>query len=82
VKDWPLNNVDWSAGGQTVFMPSVTPKGIPVILEVDQTGKAHVALQGNANAGFGPMIQSPDVQYGLLLEVTQAENNAWLVDNF
>jgi DNA-binding winged helix-turn-helix (wHTH) protein/Tol biopolymer transport system component len=82
VKDWPLNNVDWSAGGQTVFMPSVTPKGIPVILEVDQTGKAHVALQGNANAGFGPMIQSPDGQYGLLLEVTQAENNAWLIDNF
>jgi Tol biopolymer transport system component len=82
VKDWPLNAVDWSADSQTVFMPTVTPKGTPVILEVDQTGRAHVALQGVANTEFVAMIQSPDGQYGLLLEVPQAENNAWMVDNF
>jgi DNA-binding winged helix-turn-helix (wHTH) protein/Tol biopolymer transport system component len=82
VKDWPLRNVDWSAGGQSVFMPSVTPKGIQVILEVDQSGKANVVLQGNANAGFGAMIQSPNGQYGLLIEEIPAENNAWVVDNF
>jgi DNA-binding winged helix-turn-helix (wHTH) protein/Tol biopolymer transport system component len=82
VKDWPLYQGDWSANSKSLFMPSVTPKGIPVILEVDQAGNAKVALQGNANANFGAMIQSPDGQYGLLLEVTPAENNAWMVDNF
>jgi DNA-binding winged helix-turn-helix (wHTH) protein/Tol biopolymer transport system component len=82
VKDWPLNAVDWSADGQTVFMPSVTPKEIPVILEVDQAGKARVVLQGVASTGFGAMIQSPDRQYGLLMQLTPAENNAWMVDNF
>jgi Tol biopolymer transport system component len=82
LKDWPLDNVDWSADGRTVLMQSVTPKGTPVILEVDQKGKAHVVLQGVANTEFGAMIQSPDGRYGLLQEVTQAENNAWMVDNF
>ncbi|HEY1576837.1 MAG TPA: winged helix-turn-helix domain-containing protein [Terracidiphilus sp.] len=82
VKDWPLDSVDWSADSQTVFMPSVTPKGIPVILEVDQTGKAHVVFQGVANTGLEAMIQSPDRQYGLLLEVTPVANNVWMVDNF
>ena len=82
VKGWPLNAVDWSADSQTVFMASVTPKGIPVILEVGQTGKVRVALQGIANTRFGALIQSPDGQYGLLIESTPAENNAWMVDNF
>jgi hypothetical protein len=82
VKDWPLNNVDWSADGRTVFMPSVTPNGIQVILEVDQKGNAHVALQGNANIEFHAMIQSPDGQYGLLGQSIPAGNNAWMVDNF
>jgi DNA-binding winged helix-turn-helix (wHTH) protein/Tol biopolymer transport system component len=82
VNDWPLNNGDWSANSQSVFMQSVTPKGIPVFIEVDQTGKANVVLQGRANTGFYAMIQSPDGQYGLLLEETPAESNAWMVDNF
>ena len=82
VKAWPLNAVDWSADSRSVFIPSVTPKGTQVILEVDQAGKASVVLQGNANAPFVAMIQSPDGQYGLLIEETPAENNAWMVDNF
>jgi Tol biopolymer transport system component/DNA-binding winged helix-turn-helix (wHTH) protein len=82
VKDWPLNGVDWSADGRSLFMASVTPKGIQVILEVDQAGKANVVLQGNVNNEFVAMIQSPDQEYGLVLESTPAENNAWLVDDF
>jgi photosystem II stability/assembly factor-like uncharacterized protein len=82
VKDWPLDNVDWSADGRSVFMPSVTPKGIQVILEVDQAGKANVVLQGSSSNDLVAMIQSPDGQYGLLMEGTPAENNAWMVDNF
>jgi Tol biopolymer transport system component len=82
VKDWPLEGVDWSADGRTVFMPSVTPDGVPVVLEVDQAGKARVVLRGTANSPFLAMIQSPDGQFGLLLERTPAENNVWMVDNF
>jgi len=82
VKDWPLFQGDWSANSKSVFVPSVTPQGNPVILEVDQAGKTNVVLQGKANANFVAMIQSPDGHYGLLLEVTPAENNAWMVENF
>jgi hypothetical protein len=82
VQDWPLSNGDWAANGQSVYMPSGTPKGIPVILEVDQAGKAKVVLEGSANTGFACMIQSPDGPNGLLLEFIPAENNAWMVDNF
>ena len=82
VKDWPLNNVDWAADSRRIFMPSVTPKGIQVILEVDQTGKANVVLQGNSSNDFVAMIQSPDGQYGLLLEATPTESNTWMVENF
>lgn len=81
VKDWPLYSVDWSADGRTVFMPSVTADGTPVILEVDQSGKARVVLQGGADSGFSAMIQSPDGQYGLLTEWMQA-GNVWMVENF
>ena len=52
VKDWPLHDGDWSADGKSVFMPSLTPKNVPVILEVNESGKAKVVLQGNANT-FG-----------------------------
>jgi hypothetical protein len=82
VKEWPLSNGDWSADGKSVFMPSFTPKSEPVILEVNETGMADVALQGNANAGFRSMIQSPDGRYGLLVDDLPGENNAWMVDNF
>jgi Tol biopolymer transport system component/DNA-binding winged helix-turn-helix (wHTH) protein len=83
VKDWALNNGDWSADGQTVFMPSRTPsKAIPVFLEVDQAGKAKVVLEGGQYSQFYCLIQSPDGQNGLLLEAIPAENNAWMIDNF
>jgi hypothetical protein len=59
VKDWPLGSVDWAANGQTVLMPSYAENGLPVILEVDQTGKAKVVLQGRANIGFGPICLHP-----------------------
>ena len=68
VKDWPLFNGDWAVDGKSVFMPSLTPRNVPVILEVNEIGKAQVVLQGNANNGFHAMIQSPDGRFGLLLE--------------
>jgi DNA-binding winged helix-turn-helix (wHTH) protein/Tol biopolymer transport system component len=82
VKDWPLSNGDWAANGHSVYMPSGTSKGIPVILEVDQAGRAKVVIEGSANIGFACMVQSPDGLNGLLLEFIPAENNAWIVDNF
>jgi DNA-binding winged helix-turn-helix (wHTH) protein/Tol biopolymer transport system component len=82
VKDWPLSNGDWLANSKTVFAPSFTPKGIPVILEIDQAGEAKVVLEGSANTGFYCLYESPDRQLGLLLEAIPAENNAWMVDNF
>ncbi len=82
VKDWNLNNGDWSADGKTVFMPSRTPKGIPVILEVDQAGKAKVVFEATVNTPLWCLVQSPDGQYALILENIPAENNAWMVDNF
>jgi Tol biopolymer transport system component len=82
VKDWPLDTVDWSADGRTLFMPSVTAQGDQVILEVDQEGKAKVVLQGSANIDYVALIQSPDGQDGLLIERVPAENNVWMVENF
>ena len=82
LKDWPISNGDWSADSQTVFMPSRTPKGIPVFLEVDQAGKAKVVVEGGAYSQFYCLIQSPDRQYGIFLEAIPAENNAWMVDNY
>jgi hypothetical protein len=82
VKDWPLFNGDWGANSQTVFMPSQTPDGVPVILEVDQTGKAKVVLQGKPNTEFGWMIQSPDSRHAIVGESIPTDNNAWMVSDF
>ncbi len=82
VKDWPLSNGDWSADGKSVFMPSITQNDAPVILEVNEAGKAQVLLQGSPNVGFRYMIQSPDGRYGLLVEDLPGENNAWMINNF
>lgn len=82
VKDWTLHNGDWGANGQRVFMPSHTSTGIPVILEVDQSGKAKVVLQGRANIGFKAMIQSPDSRKALVVEEIPTDYNAWMVYDF
>jgi DNA-binding winged helix-turn-helix (wHTH) protein/Tol biopolymer transport system component len=82
VKDWPIYNGDWAENNQSVFMPSQTPDGLPVILEVDETGNAKNVLQGSANIGFGFLIQSPDARYGLLLEFIPSDSNAWIVKDF
>jgi hypothetical protein len=82
VKDWPLDGGDWAANSQTVLMYSRAPSGLPVILEVDQTGKAKVVLRGSANIGFGPMIQSPDGRYAILLEYIPSDSNAWILNDF
>ena len=65
-----------------MFAASQAPNGLPVILEVDQTGKAKVVLQGSSNISFGFMIQSPDGRYGLVAEATPSDSNAWIVNDF
>jgi Tol biopolymer transport system component len=82
VKDWPLANGDWAANGQTVLMPSYAANGLPVILEVDQTGKAKVVLRGSPGIDFGFMIQSPDARYGLVMELIPSDSYAWIVKDF
>lgn len=82
VKDWLLNNGDWGANGQTLFMPSYSPAGVSVILEVDQTGKAKVVLQGKPNADFLWMIQSPDSRHATVGELIPTDDNAWVVSDF
>jgi hypothetical protein len=66
----------------TRVAPSFTPKGIPVILEIDQAGEVKAVLEGSANTGLYCVYKSPDGRHGLLLEGITAENNAWMIDNF
>ena len=80
VKNWALGGIDWGANSQTVFMPSHSA-GVPVILEVSQTGKARVVLQGKPDADFGWMVQSPDSHHAVLGEYIPTDNNAWLVND-
>jgi DNA-binding winged helix-turn-helix (wHTH) protein/Tol biopolymer transport system component len=83
VKDWVLYAGDWGTSGKTVFMPSNSPTGASVILEVDQTGTAKVVLQGEgAYTDFWGMIQSPDSRYAVLTEYVSTDNNAWIVNEF
>jgi len=79
---WPVDNGDWNADGSALLIPSVTPAGTPVILEVDRTGKATVVLEGAAHTPFEFMIQAPDGHHGILGAIVHGDNNAWMVDNF
>jgi hypothetical protein len=81
VKDWPLAGGDWGANGQTMFIPSHSPGGVPVILEVDQTGKAKVVLQGKLNTDFGWIIQSPDSRHAVVEEYIPTDNDAWILSD-
>jgi DNA-binding winged helix-turn-helix (wHTH) protein/Tol biopolymer transport system component len=82
VKDWQLMNGDWSADGKSLFMPSFTSKGVPVVLRVNEEGKAEVVLEDGANTGFWCLIQSPDGRHAIVGEVVAGDNNVWMVDNF
>ena len=82
VKDWHLTNGDWSADGKSIYMPSFTSTGVPVVLKVNEEGKAEVVLQGGAITGFWCLIQSPDGRHGIVQELVPGDNNVWMVDNF
>jgi hypothetical protein len=82
LNDWWIPNGDWSADGRGVLIPSVTPTGTPVILEVDRAGKASVVLEGAANTAFEWMIPSPDGRNGILAVEVPGDNNVWMLDEF
>jgi Tol biopolymer transport system component len=82
VKDWHVNKGDWSADGRSIYIPSFTPTGVPVVLNVNEEGKAEVVLQGAPNTGFWYLIQSPDGRHAIVEEDVPGDNNVWMVDNF
>ena len=79
---WLMDNGDWNADGSGLLIPSVTPAGTPVILEVNKAGKAAVVLEGAANIPFEFMVQAPDSHHGILGQIVPGDNNAWMIDNF
>jgi DNA-binding winged helix-turn-helix (wHTH) protein/Tol biopolymer transport system component len=79
---WPVFNGDWNADGSALLIPSFTPAGTPVILEVNKAGKASVVLEGAVHTPFEFMIQAPDGRHGILGALVQGDNNVWMVDNF
>jgi DNA-binding winged helix-turn-helix (wHTH) protein/Tol biopolymer transport system component len=82
LNDWPVSNVDWSADGTTLFIRSITPAGVPVILALNGVGKAEVVIEGRVDSSFTFFIQSPDGRHGILEIPTPGDNNAWMVENF
>jgi Tol biopolymer transport system component len=80
--DWPVFNADWSADGARVFIRSITPAGVPVILALNGAGKAEVVIEGQVDSNFAFFIQSPDGRHGILEIPTPGDNNAWMVENF
>ena len=82
LNDWLFGFGDWSADGKGLLVPSFTPEGSPVILEVSRTGKASVILEGAPSTAFDSMIRAPDGHYGILGAAVPGDNNAWMVDNF
>jgi DNA-binding winged helix-turn-helix (wHTH) protein/Tol biopolymer transport system component len=82
LNDWWVPNGDWSADGKGVLIPSLTPAGIPVILEVNRAGKASVVLDGVAHTGFWAMVPAPDGHHGILDAEVPGDNNAWMINNF
>lgn len=75
-------NVDWSADGARLFIRSITPAGVPVILALNGAGKAEVVIEGKVGFHFTFFIQSPDGRHGILEMPTPGDNNAWMVENF
>ena len=64
-----------------MFAPSNPLGKVPVILEVSQTGKARVILQGKLDAEFDWMVQSPDSRHAVVGEYIPTDNNAWIVND-
>ncbi len=82
LNDWPVFNVDWSADGARVFIRSITPAGVPVILALNAAGKTEEVIEGQADSNFAFFIQSPDGRHGILEMPNPGDNNAWMVENF
>jgi DNA-binding winged helix-turn-helix (wHTH) protein/Tol biopolymer transport system component len=82
VDDWPIVNGDWSADGKGVLLPSVSPTGTPVILEVDMAGKVSVVLEGAVHTSFWWMLPSADGQHAIVGVEVPGDNNAWMIDKF
>jgi DNA-binding winged helix-turn-helix (wHTH) protein/Tol biopolymer transport system component len=82
LNDWPVFNVDWSADGTTLFIRSITPAGVPVILALNGAGKVAVVIEGQVDSSFTFFIQSPDGRHGILEIPTPGDNNAWMVEKF
>ena len=82
LNEWLVDNGDWNADGSGLLIPSITPAGTPVILEVNRAGKASIVLSGAANTPFEFMIQAPDGHHGILGAIVPGDNNAWMIDNF
>jgi hypothetical protein len=82
LNEWQVDNGDWNADGSGLLIPSITPAGMPVILEVNRAGEVSVALEGAANTPFEVMVQAPDGHHGILGATVPGDNNAWVVDNF
>ena len=82
VNDWPqLSNVDWSADGEGLFMPSTTSDSTPVLLLVDREGKARVIWEGQKYGLLLWAIPSPDGRY-VALNLYVGETNVWMIENF
>jgi hypothetical protein len=75
-------NVDRSADGTRLFIRSITPTGVPVILALNGAGKAEVVIEGKVDSRFIFFIQSPDGRHGILEIPTPGGNNAWMVETF
>jgi Tol biopolymer transport system component len=82
LNDWWVTNGDWTADGNGILVPSHTPSGTPVILEVNRAGTASVVLKSTANISFDYMIQSPNGRRAILTAAVPGDNNAWMIDNF
>jgi DNA-binding winged helix-turn-helix (wHTH) protein/Tol biopolymer transport system component len=82
VKEWSDTGGDWAADSKTVVTDSSTADGLPVVLEVDQKGKAKVVLRGRPGDDFEFEIQSPDGRHVLVLELIPSDSNAWMVKDF
>ena len=82
LNDWLVDSGDWTADGTGILVPSATPAGTPVILEVNRTGKAAVILKGTTNTSFDYMVQAPDGRHAILGAKVPGDNNVWMIDNF